>query len=108
MNASLPQTAPAMTSAAPLMNLVILCTTMSAPSTAMIAICELYAMTDDSRLRMPAQRSVDYAVKIQDSLGGWRYQPGSDSDTSVTGWFVMGLQSARMAGLELSMTSSSV
>jgi hypothetical protein len=68
---------------------------------AMIAVCELYAMTDDSRLRMPAQRSVDYAVKIQDSLGGWRYQPGSDSDTSVTGWFVMGLQSARMAGLEV-------
>ena len=68
---------------------------------AMIAVCELYAMTEDSRLRMPAQRSVDYAVKIQDSLGGWRYEPGSDSDTSVTGWFVMGLQSARMAGLEV-------
>ena len=68
---------------------------------AMIAVCELYGMTEDSRLRMPAQRAVDYAVKIQDSLGGWRYQPGSDSDTSVTGWFVMGLQSARMAGLEV-------
>lgn len=68
---------------------------------ATIAVCELYAMTQDSRWRMPAQRAVDYAVKIQDSQGGWRYQPGTDSDTSVTGWFVMGLQSARMAGLEV-------
>ncbi|MCP4191902.1 MAG: terpene cyclase/mutase family protein [Planctomycetaceae bacterium] len=68
---------------------------------AMIAICELYGMTKDSRLREPAQLSVDYAVKTQDSLGGWRYRPGFDSDTSVTGWFVMGLQSAMMAGLEV-------
>ncbi len=26
---------------------------------------------------------------------------GFDSDTSVTGWFMMGLQSARMAGIEV-------
>ena len=68
---------------------------------AMIAICELYGMSKDSEFRRPAQLAVDYAVKIQDELGGWRYEPGSDSDTSVTGWFVMGLQSARMAGLDV-------
>ncbi len=59
---------------------------------AMIAICELYGMTQDSQLRTAADRSVEYAVKVQDSLGGWRYQPGFDSDTSVSGWFMMGLQ----------------
>ncbi len=68
---------------------------------AMIAICELYGMTQDSALRGPAQLAVDYAVKIQAPEGGWRYIPGNDSDTSVTGWFVMGLQSALMAGLEV-------
>lgn len=68
---------------------------------AMITVCELYGMTKDSQVRLAAERAVDYAVKSQDSLGGWRYQPGFDSDTSVTGWFMMGLQSARMAGIDV-------
>ena len=68
---------------------------------AMIAICELYGMTKDSQFRTAAERAVSYAVKTQDKLGGWRYQPGFDSDTSVTGWFMMGLQSARMAGINV-------
>ena len=68
---------------------------------AMIAICEIYGMTKSSMFRGPAQKAVDYAVKIQAPEGGWRYQPGVDTDTSVTGWYVMGLQSALMAGLEV-------
>jgi hypothetical protein len=65
-----------------------------------IAACELYGMTNDSRFRGPAQRAIDYAVEAQDPQhGGWRYAPRKESDTSVTGWFVMALQSARMAGL---------
>lgn len=66
-----------------------------------IALCELYGMTRDSQYREPAQRAVNYCVKVQAPEGGWRYQPGVDSDTSVTGWFVMALQSARMAGLDV-------
>ena len=66
-----------------------------------IAVCELYGMTKDSEYRDAAQRAVDYCLKVQSAEGGWRYQPGFDSDTSVTGWFVMALQSARMAGLEV-------
>lgn len=66
-----------------------------------IAICELYGMTKDERFRKPAQRAVDYCVRIQASEGGWKYRPGEQSDMSVTGWFVMALQSARMAGLEV-------
>ncbi len=67
----------------------------------MIALCEIYAMTKDSKFKKPAQKAVDYAVSIQAPAGGWRYIPRKDSDTSVTGWFVMGLQSALMAGLEV-------
>ncbi|WP_246106076.1 prenyltransferase/squalene oxidase repeat-containing protein [Rosistilla ulvae] len=67
----------------------------------MIAICELYAMSKDSWLREPAQRAVNYAVEIQSKEGGWRYYPRRESDTSVTGWFLMGLKSAQMAGLEV-------
>ena len=68
---------------------------------ATIALCELYGMTKREELREPAQRAIDYAVRIQAPEGGWRYTPGSGSDTSVTGWFVMALQSARMSGLEV-------
>jgi hypothetical protein len=65
-----------------------------------IAVSELYGMTGDSAFRRPAERAVEYAVSVQDpELGGWRYMPRQDSDTSVTGWFMMALQSARMAKL---------
>lgn len=67
-----------------------------------IALCELYGMTQDSAFRNPAERAVAYCVASQDpQYGGWRYEFGKDSDTSVTGWFVMALQSARMAGLKV-------
>ncbi len=66
-----------------------------------IALCELYAMTGDASYYDPAQKAVDYCVRVQSPLGGWRYQPKEDSDMSVTGWFVMALQSARMAGIEV-------
>ena len=66
-----------------------------------IALCELYGMTKDSRFRAPAQKSLDYAIKAQSPQGGWRYIPREDADTSVTGWFVMALQSGLMAGLEV-------
>jgi hypothetical protein len=66
-----------------------------------IALCELYAMTRDEVYHEAAQRAVDYCVRIQSPQGGWRYNPGEDSDMSVTGWFVMALQSARMAGIEV-------
>ncbi len=72
---------------------------------ATIALCEIYGMTQDPMFAQPAQLAIDYAVKIQDKEGGWRYQPGNDSDTSVTGWFVMALQSAMMAGLQVPQTT---
>ncbi len=68
---------------------------------AMIAVCEIYGMTQDEMFREPAQRAIDYAVQYQAPEGGWRYRPGVGSDTSVTGWFVMGLQSGLMAGLDV-------
>lgn len=66
-----------------------------------IALCELYAMTQDSWLREPAQKAVDYAEAAQSELGGWRYEPGQGADLSVTGWFVMALESARSGGLDV-------
>ena len=75
--------------------------TLYSQAQAMIALCEIYGMTKDSRFRAPAQKAIGYAVKYQDGEGGWRYTPGTDSDISVTGWFIMGLQSAMMGGLDV-------
>jgi hypothetical protein len=69
---------------------------------AAIVLCEAFAMTGDEELRVPAQRAVDFIVAAQYRDGGWRYQPGPRSlrgDTSVVGWQLMALQSARAANL---------
>jgi hypothetical protein len=66
-----------------------------------IALCELYGMTGDKSLRKPAQAAIDYLVQTQQPAGGWKYTPDYGNDLSVTGWVVMALQSARMAGLEV-------
>lgn len=67
---------------------------------ATIALCEAYGLTKDQRLKAPADRAIAYTLAAQSkSRGGWRYSPGEGSDTSVTGWQLMALHSARMAGI---------
>ena len=66
-----------------------------------IAVCELYGMTGDTELREVAQKAVRYSEKAQGKNGGWRYLPREGGDTSVTGWYVMALISARMSGLDV-------
>jgi hypothetical protein len=68
---------------------------------ATIVLCELYAMSQDSEIREAAELAVKYCLETQSPKGGWRYYPHQDADTSVTGWFVMALQSARMAKLKV-------
>ncbi len=69
---------------------------------AAIALCEAYGMTQDPQLRRPAQRAVDFIVAAQHpTLGGWRYAPRVGTDTSVSGWQLMALKSAEMAGLNV-------
>ncbi len=69
---------------------------------ATMALCEAYGKTQDRELREPAQKAVDFIVKSQDpQRGGWRYEAQNGSDTSVTGWQLMALQSAHLAGLEV-------
>ena len=77
---------------------------MYSQAQATIVLCELYGMTKDSWLREPAQRAIDFAQESQSPQGGWRYEPKIDSDTSITGWFVMALESGRSAGLEVNVS----
>lgn len=67
-----------------------------------IVVCELYAMTKDSHLRVPCEKAIQYIIENQAPQGGWRYHPADElSDTSVTGWIVMALQSAKFGDLEV-------
>jgi hypothetical protein len=88
-----------------------------------IAACELFGMTHDATHRDPAARALAYALNAQGANGGWRaepaeralayclaaqgpnggwrYEPGKDGDMSVTGWYMMALKSAQMAGLDV-------
>lgn len=73
---------------------------------AALALCEAYGMTQDERLREPAQRSINFLVATQDPrFGGWRYTPRTESDTSVTGWCMMAMKSAELAGLQVNRNS---
>lgn len=73
-----------------------------------IVLSEAYLMTGDEALREPAQRAIDFIVDAQYPDGGWRYQPRSElaagaqrGDTSVVGWQLMAMQSARAATLRV-------
>jgi hypothetical protein len=68
---------------------------------ATIALCELYGMSQDPGLAEPAARAVAYCVAAQGPDGGWRYEPGRPGDMSVTGWQMMALKTAEMAGINV-------
>lgn len=68
---------------------------------ATIALCEAYALTGDDRLRPAVERAVSFLVngRAKDGLA-WRYSPGATvGDTSILGWVVMALKSAREVGI---------
>jgi hypothetical protein len=66
---------------------------------AALAMVEAYALTGSPFLKQSAQNAVDFIVKCQNPGLAWRYgvRP-KDNDTSVTGWMVMALKSAKEAG----------
>ena len=75
---------------------------MYAQAIATLTLCEAYGLTRDSKLKDSAQRAVNFIVTAQDPKGGgWRYAPRDPGDTTVTGWQVMALKSAKNSGLKV-------
>jgi hypothetical protein len=68
-----------------------------------LALCEAYALSLDERLHDPAERAIVFLVRSRARDGeAWRYSPGAPvGDTSILGWVVMALKSAREVGLRV-------
>ncbi len=68
---------------------------------ATIALCEAYALTGDIRLKQPVERAVNFIARSRAHDGmAWRYAPGEAvGDTSILGWVVMALKSAKEVGI---------
>lgn len=65
-----------------------------------IALCEAYGRTKDPKMRRAAQLAVNFIVNSQDPKGGgWRYQPRQGGDTSVLGWQISALSTAKSVKL---------
>jgi hypothetical protein len=69
---------------------------------ATIALAEAFGMTGDPTLVEPVESAVRFIYAARNtSVGGWRYAPGQVGDTSVLGWQMMALTSARRCGLDV-------
>jgi hypothetical protein len=65
-----------------------------------IAFCEAYGLSGDERAKINAQLAIKYLLDAQhEQGGGWRYSPGQPGDMSVTGWVILAIRSAQLAGL---------
>ncbi len=71
-----------------------------------LALAEAVGMARIPETREAAQKAVAYSIEIH-QLGkgsdklGWRYDPQDIGDISVSGWFIMQLKSAKVAGLQV-------
>jgi len=66
-------------------------------ATAALAMVEAYGMTGSAIYRGPAQKALDFIAVSRNAYAAWRYgvKPGNN-DTSVTGWMMMALKSAKL------------
>jgi hypothetical protein len=72
-----------------------------------LAMAEAYGMTKSPELRESAQSAIDVILKSQGPYEGWNYtakRAAGRNDTSVTGWNLMALKSAKIAGLKVDNT----
>lgn len=70
---------------------------MYAHAIAAVAVCEAFGMTSDkAMLLQPAQKAVDFIEKSQGANGSWGYVSGTEGDTSIVGWQIQVLHSAKM------------
>ena len=72
--------------------------TMYGQTLSTVALCEALAMTKDQKLTAPTRRAVNFVLQTAARQGGGR-EAIREEDTSVLGWLVMTVESARRAGI---------
>jgi hypothetical protein len=75
-----------------------------------LALVEAAGMGRIAETKAAAQKAVDFTIKFQAGEGsdrlGWRYaEKCVEGDMSVTGWYVMQLKSAKVAGIQFDAMS---
>lgn len=67
-----------------------------------LAMVEAYGMSGSVMLHASAQKGIDFIHRAKNPYAAWRYGVRSgENDTSVTGWMVMAMKSAKMAKLSV-------
>jgi len=72
--------------------------TMYGQTLSTVALCEALAMTKDQKLTAPTRRAVNFVLQTAARQGEGR-EAIREEDTSVLGWLVMTVESARRAGI---------
>jgi hypothetical protein len=64
---------------------------------AAMALCEAFGMSGDKGLLQgPAQRAVNFIQSAQATDGSWGYAANTNGDTSIVGWQIQALHSAKL------------
>ena len=90
-------------------NGLVLSKSMYSQGVVTLCLSEVYGMTGINLAKECVNKLIDANSKIQNiqkndnDMGGWRYTAtAKDSDLSVSGWMIMGMKSAKLAGLNVS------
>lgn len=75
---------------------------MYAHAIATVALCEAAGMTKDPNIKAKATMAIQYIIGAQGRNGSWGYTgpAPSEGDTSIVGWQVQALASAKMAEIK--------
>ncbi len=71
---------------------------------AALALAEAYGMSKEPHVKDGAQKAIDFILAAQGPYEVWNYRPKTKAgrnDTSVSGWNLMALKSAKIAGLKV-------
>jgi hypothetical protein len=76
---------------------------------AALALAEAYGMTKNPEIAKAAQEAIDYVCDAQGPYEAWNYHhkkgQAGRNDTSVSGWNLMAIKSAKIAGLKVDNTA---
>ena len=77
-------------------------TRMYSHAFATLFLAEVYGMTHREDVKRVLQRAIDFIVEVQNSEGGWRYEPfAQESDMSIVVCQVLALRAARNIGIRV-------